>query len=237
MKFLIQKEGERDWVTLAGHHTLKEGKYRIVAESSYGSRDVEICVTYEGYNDQSYQSDRSIYHRRSNAQGLIMVIPYTYLGPGNWEIRCSSDVMSDLLGEGWQATQQLTVLPLREPLSTPDSDLDSYKAQLEQLLRTKIEPFLVKELAKRKREEMQQAIINSEVITIELEDTATNSYHSFNLPLPANSNSIDLDLPEMDLVSNDLAFVPSLSSLPPKLSPQGTKNQKKSLRLPILPSN
>jgi hypothetical protein len=232
MKFLIQKEGERDWLELDSHHTLKEGKYRIVAESNYGHRDVEISVTYEGYTGQSYQSDRAIHHRRSNEQGLIMVIPYTYLGAGNWEIRCSSDVMSDLLGEGWQVTQQLTILPLCESVSSLNPDLDFYKAQLQELLTTKIEPFLVTELERQKRQE----VINSEVITIELENTATNSYHSFDLSLPSNSNCISLDLPEMEIVDDSLTFVPLLSSLPPKLSGRGDTTKKKSPQLPTLPS-
>ncbi len=235
MKFLIQKEGERDWLPLDAHHTLKEGKYRIVAESDYSQKDVELCITYEGYTGQSYQSDRSVYHRRSNEQGLIMVIPYTYLGPGNWEIRLSSDVMSDLLGEGWQVTQQLTVLSLLEPLFSPKPDLDNHKARLQELLTTQIEPFLVKELEKRKREAIIQEAVNSGVITIELEDTATNSYHSFDLPVPPNSNAINLDLPQVEIVADELAFIPCLSSLPPKLSPQGSTNTKKSPRLPILP--
>ncbi|MBR8830829.1 MAG: hypothetical protein N5P05_000249 [Chroococcopsis gigantea SAG 12.99] len=232
MKFLIQKEGERNWLSLDSSGTLQEGKYRIVAESDYRQQDVEICITYEGYTERSYQSDRQIYHRRSNDQGLIMVIPYTYLGPGNWEIRCHSDVMSDFLGEGWQETQQLTVIPLSSQTQPSNPHLESYKARLAELIKTEIEPFLLAQAEKGEEGEKGEA----EVITIELADTATNSYRCFDFAIPHNSSAICLDLPQLEPVSSNLAFTPSLPSLPPKLAGKTANSPKKSPRLPSLPA-
>lgn len=53
----------------------------------------------------------------------MVVIPYTYLRPGLWELRCCGDIMSDFLGLSWQHSIQIVVLPkvtevvLSEPAS------------------------------------------------------------------------------------------------------------------------
>ncbi|MCX7596115.1 MAG: hypothetical protein N2235_20630, partial [Fischerella sp.] len=56
---------------------------------------------------------RRVYRRsrRTNAEGLMAVIPFTYFKPGIWELQCSGDLMSDLLGKSWQYSVQLQVLP------------------------------------------------------------------------------------------------------------------------------
>ena len=41
----------------------------------------------------------------------MVVIPFTYLRPGLWELRCCGDIMSDFLGLSWQQSIQLVVLP------------------------------------------------------------------------------------------------------------------------------
>lgn len=53
----------------------------------------------------------------------MVVIPYTYLRPGLWDLRCCGDIMSDFLGLSWQHSIQIVVLPkvtevvLSEPAS------------------------------------------------------------------------------------------------------------------------
>ena len=42
--------------------------------------------------------------RRTNSEGLMAVIPFTNFKPGIWELRCSGDIMSEMLGQSWQHT-------------------------------------------------------------------------------------------------------------------------------------
>jgi hypothetical protein len=41
----------------------------------------------------------------------MAVIPFTYFKPGVWEFRCYCDLMSELVGEAWQHSVQVQVLP------------------------------------------------------------------------------------------------------------------------------
>jgi hypothetical protein len=51
----------------------------------------------------------------------MVVIPFTYLRPGLWELRCCGDILSDFLGLSWQHTIQLQVLPTITEVS-PDAE-------------------------------------------------------------------------------------------------------------------
>jgi hypothetical protein len=47
----------------------------------------------------------------------MAVIPFTHLKPGVWELRCSGDLMSDMLGKSWQYSIKMQVLPESTVLS------------------------------------------------------------------------------------------------------------------------
>lgn len=115
IEFLIQKEGDRTWLPLEEPLlAIETGKYRIVAHSDRLDREVEIRIAYGGGDTK--KSDRRIqkYYRRTNLQGLVMILPFTDLAPGMWELRCCNDILSELLGEFWQKTVKLQVLALEE---------------------------------------------------------------------------------------------------------------------------
>lgn len=50
----------------------------------------------------------------------MVVIPFTYLKPGFWELRCCGDIMSDFLGLSWQQSVQLVVLPKATQIVLPE---------------------------------------------------------------------------------------------------------------------
>ncbi len=110
-QFLIQKQGDRSWHILESPNLkILEGQYRVLARSNLSNIDVEVRVTHS--STQEIQPKPRIFKRsrRINSEGLMAVIPFTYLGPGVWELRCSSDLMWDLLGKSWQYSVQLQVL-------------------------------------------------------------------------------------------------------------------------------
>ncbi|MDJ0616898.1 MAG: hypothetical protein QNJ63_09160 [Calothrix sp. MO_192.B10] len=111
-QFLIQKQGEHRWHPLESPTVeLPEGKYRVVANSNYANTDVEVRVTHYSHHEsppKRYVKKRS---RRTNTDGVMAVIPFTSLKPGSWELRCSGDLMSDIMGNSWKFSVRLEVLP------------------------------------------------------------------------------------------------------------------------------
>jgi hypothetical protein len=111
-QFLIQKQGDRNWQPLESLYVdILEGRYRIVARSSRVNTDVEVRVTH--VSPAEIPPKRRIHKRLrcTDDDGLMAVIPFTYFAPGAWEVRCSGDLMSDILGTAWQNTLKLQVLP------------------------------------------------------------------------------------------------------------------------------
>ncbi len=111
-QFLIQKEGERTWYPLEKPRVeIIEGRYRVVARSSRTNTGVEVRVTHSSTNEVPPRRRIQKRRRRINSEGLTAVIPFTYLKSGIWELQCSGDLMSDLLGASWQYTVSVTVIP------------------------------------------------------------------------------------------------------------------------------
>jgi hypothetical protein len=111
-QFLIQKEGERTWHLLQKPKVeVRSGRYRVVARSNRTNTDVEVRVTHSSPNEVPPSRRIQKRRRRTNSEGLTAVIPFTYLKSGIWELQCSGDLMSDLLGASWQYTVSLVVVP------------------------------------------------------------------------------------------------------------------------------
>src|SRR3712207_3993364 len=124
-EFLLQKEGDRSWQPVKPPRLeIEAGRYRVVSHSSRTNTDVEICVTHTSTDEDPPKRRSQKRSRRTNPEGLMVVIPFTYLKPGLWELRCCGDIMSDFLGKSWQHSVQLQVvteateaLPVVEDLS------------------------------------------------------------------------------------------------------------------------
>ncbi|MFN6464176.1 MAG: hypothetical protein RMZ41_020505 [Nostoc sp. DedVER02] len=143
-QFLIQEQGDRSWHILESPNLgILEGQYRVLARSSLVNTDVEVRVTHSSTHE--IQPTRRIFKRsrRTNSEGLMAVIPFTYFDAGIWELRCSGDLMSDLFGKPWQYSVQIQVLSqeekaeqrkkiesnLLEPADTVSENLDTVPAE------------------------------------------------------------------------------------------------------------
>ncbi len=111
-QFLIQKQGDRSWHPLESPNVdILEGRYRVVARSNLPNTDVEVRITHSSTVDIPPKRRVHKRSRRTNADGLMAVIPFTYLKPGICDLQCSGDLMSDILGKSWQYSVQLKILP------------------------------------------------------------------------------------------------------------------------------
>jgi hypothetical protein len=111
-QFLIQRQGDRAWHTLESPKgEILEGRYRVLARSNRPNIDVEVRVIHSSTQEIPPKRRIQKRSRRTNSEGLMAVIPYTYFKPGIWELQCSGDLMSDILGKSWQYNIYLRVLP------------------------------------------------------------------------------------------------------------------------------
>ncbi|BAZ84243.1 hypothetical protein [Dolichospermum compactum] len=119
-QFLIQKQGDHTWRTLESSNLkVWAGNYRILARSGLNNTDVDVRVTHISIDEVPPKRRLLKRSRRTNSEGLMAVIPFTHFKPGIWELRCSGDIMSDMLGQSWQRTLIIHVSPLETSAALP----------------------------------------------------------------------------------------------------------------------
>ncbi|MGF1478166.1 MAG: hypothetical protein ACFB4I_01565 [Cyanophyceae cyanobacterium] len=125
-EFLIQKAGDDVWQPLQASGEIEVGSYRIVAQTQRVNTEVEIRVTYYGKVTRSQKCQR-----QTNAEGLVAVVPFTDFQPGLWEIDCHGDLMGELMGESWQASLHLQVVPPPEAAPATERSAPSSNSEIE----------------------------------------------------------------------------------------------------------
>ncbi len=142
-QFLIQKQGARSWHILESpNFEILEGQYRVLARSNLRNTHVEVRVIHS--STQEVQPKRRIFKRsrRTNSEGLMAVIPFTYFEPGVWELRCTGDLMSDLLGKSWQYSVQVQVLCQKTVENVESNSSDHLDTVSENLDSAPVEPAI-----------------------------------------------------------------------------------------------
>lgn len=90
-EFLLQQEGDHHWLPLdTAQMEILEGRYRIMAHTSQPHTPVQVQVS-QRLLDHDPPKRRSFKRQgQTNGDGLMVVIPFTRLQAGTWDIRCSS---------------------------------------------------------------------------------------------------------------------------------------------------
>lgn len=132
-EFLIQKEGDRNWQTLQSSDlTLEEGRYRLVVRTARKDAEVDLRIVYESTQESPPRRRMQKRSRRTNLEGLMVIVPYTYLKPGIWEFRCRPDLLEDLMGDSWQQNVRLQVQP-KAIAATPEAEGEDSGVSLAEL--------------------------------------------------------------------------------------------------------
>ncbi|MEX0270895.1 hypothetical protein AB3R30_17270 [Leptolyngbyaceae cyanobacterium UHCC 1019] len=120
-KFLVQKDGDRSWLPLDSPDVeILEGRYRIVARFAQSDTEVQIRICHLAIAEDPPKRRFQKRSSRTNANGLIVVVPYTYFNPGIWEFSCfSPDPLSDLMGDTLHHSVRLQVFAT---VAEPDED-------------------------------------------------------------------------------------------------------------------
>ena len=117
LEFLLQKEGDRAWLPLETPDVeILEGKYRVVARIQHPNTDIEIRIAHTSFDEVAPQRKVQSRSARTNPEGLVVIIPYTRLKPGMWELSCLPDPKSTP-AKPWQYSVQLEVLPAESETS------------------------------------------------------------------------------------------------------------------------
>lgn len=112
-EFLVQKEGDNSWLTLESPDVeILEGRYRMVARSGYTNTSIDVRIIYQDFEALPPVQQIQTRTLTTNSEGLMVVMPYTSLKPGNWQFSCSPQLTSGLLSTVGKRTIQLRVLPV-----------------------------------------------------------------------------------------------------------------------------
>lgn len=120
-EFLLQREGDRDWLPLeTAHVEILEGRYRIMAHTSYRGATVHIRLS-RLLADQM-PPKRQVLKRQgeTNPEGLMVVMPFTHLTAGDWAVQCAGMTGNDEDPRPWQYSVQLRVVPSEATLDEWD---------------------------------------------------------------------------------------------------------------------
>jgi hypothetical protein len=91
-EFLMQKEGDQDWLSLeAPTAEILEGRYRLMAQSQFSETPIDIQIRHICEQDGIPKRLMQRRSHTSNPEGLVGVIPYTYLQPGLWKFSCRAN--------------------------------------------------------------------------------------------------------------------------------------------------
>jgi hypothetical protein len=112
-EFLLQQEGDRAWLPLESPDVeILEGRYRVMVKNVAPNAAMDIRITHESTSEDPPKRRTQVRSGKSNPMGLVVVIPFTQMQPGTWELACvPNDLMSDLMGHQGQYSVQLHVLP------------------------------------------------------------------------------------------------------------------------------
>lgn len=111
-EFLLQKEGDNSWLPLESSQVeILEGRYRVMAHTSQVRQPVQVRISQLllHHSPPKRRSLKRTSQTREN--GLMVVIPFTWLTAGIWEIECSQPTNPAETETGWRYGVQLRVLP------------------------------------------------------------------------------------------------------------------------------
>ena len=109
-EFLLQQEGDRSWLPLESPDVeILEGRYRVMARTVVPDTLMDIRITHESTDELPIKRRTQVRSGKTNATGLLLVIPFTQMQPGVWELAIG--VPNDAIRSVQEYSVQLHVLP------------------------------------------------------------------------------------------------------------------------------
>ncbi len=137
-EFLLQQEGDYDWLPLESPVVeVLEGRYCLMARSQSANTSIKIQVAFEDEEAGDAKGLHSghtagggvgrSWERMTDPEGLLLILPFTYLKPGQWKTCCR---IVDQVTDPIVHEMCLEVMATESNVKEPWSDLDLYSAEL-----------------------------------------------------------------------------------------------------------
>ncbi len=113
-EFLLQQEGDRSWLPLESPDVeILEGRYRVMAKTAVPDTLMDIRITHESTDELPIKRRTQVRSGKTNPTGLLLVIPFTQMQPGVWELAIGvpNHATPDARRSLQQYSVQLHVLP------------------------------------------------------------------------------------------------------------------------------
>jgi hypothetical protein len=214
-EFLIQKEGDRSWLPLESSTVeILEGRYRMVARSSRVNTPVEIRVIHDAIYEDPPKRRIQKRANRTNHDGLIVVMPFTFLQAGSWELVCTGDLMADMLGDTWTYQVKLQVVLSDQDLGDGyDWGGDHWADAHAALLAGQASPYVAKQPDAKQSDQQPDHLSVSPV-------SASSSIDESPMDESAINESPAADSPVDPLVGDPLVGDPLVSASAPESRPE-----------------
>ena len=86
-EFLLQQEGDRSWLPLESPDVeILEGRYRVMVKTAVPDTMMDIRITHESTDEFPTKRRTQVRSGETSAKGLLLVIPFTQMQPGIWEL-------------------------------------------------------------------------------------------------------------------------------------------------------
>ncbi len=86
-EFLLQQEGDRSWLPLESPDVeILEGRYRVMVKTAMPDTVMDIRITHESTDELPPKRRTQVRSGETSAKGLLLVIPFTQMQPGVWEL-------------------------------------------------------------------------------------------------------------------------------------------------------
>ena len=86
-EFLLQQEGDRSWLPLESPDVeILEGRYRVMVKTAVPDTMMDIRITHESTDEFPTKRRTQVRSGETSAKGLLLVIPFTQMQPGVWEL-------------------------------------------------------------------------------------------------------------------------------------------------------
>jgi len=211
-QFLIQKAGDHSWLPLdSPGGEILEGRYQVVARSSHHSIEVTVQISYQ-FIEQGILKRR--FQERSqvlSSEGLVIVLPFTDLLPGLWDLTCCGHDAANPVDPVWHQFVQLQVLPVAAEVDTDWDWSDPQMSPLE-----------------------ERPMMNTDDVVMPDETLAATSREHILVPV-ATRRTPTVHLPTFNKQDRPLKFVVSAGQVfPPRLRATTKTRELKAPELPVI---
>ncbi len=137
-EFLLQRKGDKSWLPLESPTVeILEGPYRLAARSALANTLVAIAIVYRPLADVRHPPTQQKVVKRISNDGLLIVMPYTNLVPGLWQIDClaaeaEAEAENTNIASAWKTTVKFDVIQISSEAgsewqySDPEEDLEDH---------------------------------------------------------------------------------------------------------------